>query len=78
MAISITFDNNDNTKKFILSAFNKTVDENNFIIENDTKEKVLTQNGEEIQLNEFAGLKKGSEIYIKSDLPSLFELAESL
>lgn len=73
----MTFD--ASTRLEILSCFGKTVDAGNFIVERgDPTQKVVTPDGDEIQLNEFAGIKKGSEIYIKSDLPSLIELLDSL
>lgn len=72
----ITFSNN--TKKFILSAFNKTVDDQNFIVEKSNKnQRVLTPDGEEVEFDKFAGIKKGSEVFIKSDLLSLIKLAVS-
>jgi hypothetical protein len=72
----ITFD--ASAKQEILSCFGKTVDAGNFIVEmDDPSQRVVTPDGEDIKLEEFAGIKKGSEIYIKSDLPSLIELLDS-
>jgi hypothetical protein len=66
-------------KKFILSAFGKTVDQEKFIVEQtDANQRVLTPTGEEIRLSQFAGIRKGSEIYIKSDIASLIEASEHL
>ena len=65
--------------KQILSFFDKTVDSEGFIVEkNDPTQRVITPEGEEIRLEEFAGIRKGSEIFIKSDLPSLFDLMDIL
>lgn len=75
--LSITFDKLLTTD--ILSAFGKTTkidDGEEFIIDGATGEKVLTQNGEPIRISEFAGLTKGSEIYLKSDLVSLIQYVE--
>jgi hypothetical protein len=73
----ITFD--ASAKLEILSCFGKTVDAGNFVVErDDPTQKVLTPDGSDIKLDEFAGIKKGSEIYIKSNLPSLIELLDSL
>jgi hypothetical protein len=72
---TITFD--ASAKEFILDAFKKHVGEHDYIVENTTNEPVLTQNGEPVQINEFAGIVKGSEIYIKSDLASLISYVES-
>jgi hypothetical protein len=72
----ITFE--ESAKTEILSFFDKNVDEQGFIVEKDTNQRVVTPDGEEIILEEFAGIKKGSEIFIKSDLPSLINLADTL
>ena len=73
----ITFD--ASVKKDILSFFGKTVDENGFLVEKDDfQQKVITQYGEEIKFDDFAGIRKGSEIFIKSDLPSLINLTDKL
>ena len=69
----ITFD--ANLKSEILSCFGKTVDDSGYIVErDDPSQRVLTPNGEDVTLDEFAGIRKGSEIFIKADLPSLIEL----
>lgn len=71
-----TFD--ASAKLEILSCFGKTVDAGNFIVElDDPTQRVVTPDGDDINLDEFAGIRKGSEIYIKSDLPSLIELLDS-
>ena len=73
----ITFD--VSVKKDILSFFGKTVDENGFLVEKeDIQQKVITQNGEEIKFDDFVGIRKGPEIFIKSDLPSLIDLTDKL
>lgn len=71
----ITFD--AASKQEILSYFGKDIDREGYIIEIDNPtQRVITPNGEDITLEEFAGIRKGSEIYIKSDLPSLIELID--
>lgn len=73
----ITFE--ASAKEEILSFFDKTIDDDGFIVEKeDTTQRVITPDGEEITLEEFAGLRKGSEIFIKSDLPSLINLIDKL
>lgn len=72
----ITFD--ESLKKEILDIFDKTVDDEGYIIEKDTKERVLSPDGEEIELEKFAGITKGSEIFIKSDIFSLIDLTDRL
>ena len=66
-------------KKEILDLFDKTIDNEGFIVEKDNPiEKVITPDGEELELENFAGIRKGSEIFIKSDLNSLISLADTL
>ncbi len=73
----ITFD--EASRREVLSFFDKTVDEEGYIIErDDPTQRVITPDQEEIKEDEFAGIRKGSEIYIKSDLPSLIELIDVL
>lgn len=75
--VVITFE--ESAKKEVLSFFDKTVDDEGFIIEkDDPTQRVITPEGEEVKFEEFAGIRKGSEIFIKSDLPSLFDLMDKL
>jgi len=67
---AITFDKS--AKKFILGLFGKTVDNEGYIVEKDNPaQRVLTANGEEITLRDFAGIRHGSEIFVKKDIVSL-------
>lgn len=60
----------------ILNLFNKTVDDSGYIVEKDNiDQKVLTIDGEELKIEDFAGIRPGSEIFIKSDLISIINLA---
>jgi hypothetical protein len=70
----ITFDKS--LKKDILSVFGKEVDGEGFVIEADTKQRVLSPDGEEVAMKEFAGVSKGSEVFIKSDLFSLINFSK--
>lgn len=65
-------------KQFILEIFNKTVNQNNIIIDKTTKEEVLSINGDKIALDEFTGIGKGSLLFVKKDLPSIIELSDRL
>lgn len=72
----ITFD--EASKQSLLRIMNKVVDSQGFIVEKENpSERVLTKDGEEIKLEEFAGVRKGSEVFIKNDINSILELAES-
>jgi|GEM_PF-4002018 hypothetical protein len=64
----------ERTLDFILEAFNLETDQNDFIIKSDTKEKILSINGETIKRNELAGIHKME--FIKGDLHSLMDFVE--
>lgn len=67
---SITFDKG--SKEFILKALGKSVDGEGYIIDASSK-RVPSHDGTSFTVEEFAGIVKGSEIYIKSDVVSLVE-----
>lgn len=73
--VTITFE--ESAKEVILSFFNMTIDSEGFIIEKETGQRAITPEGEEIRLEEFAGIGKGG-VFIKSDLPSLINSLDKL
>ena len=74
--MKITFD--QSARDFVLEAFNKKI-EKGYLVESDNPEqKVLAKDGHDIQQNRFAGIRKGSEIYIRSDIVSLIELCDDM
>jgi len=74
--IKITFDKS--AKKEILSAFNKSV-KDDFIVEKENpNQKIHAFDGQELTLEQFAGIQKGSEIFIKRDLCSLMKYCKML
>ena len=64
-------------KKEILQSFGKSVDSEGYLIDSKNSKRVLTNEGEEITLKEFAGITKGSEIYLKSDIISLIKYIDT-
>ena len=67
------------SKRDILDLYGKTVDEEGFIVEKENlRQKVLTPKGEEIHIDEWAGIIKGSEAFVKADAFSLLELARKI
>lgn len=67
------------TQDFVLDAFDKTKDSEGYLVEkSNPSQRVLTKDGEEINENYFAGIRKGSQVYIKSDLVSLMRLCDDL
>ena len=74
---TVTFDKS--AKKFILDSFNKSIDDNDFIVERDNpSKKVISLDGQEIKSTELGGIKKGSEIYLKSDFISIIKFLDTL
>lgn len=69
--VTITFE--ENAKEYILNEIlGKNIDDEGFITEN-TGDKVLTQNGDELTLEDFGGFENGSEIFVKKDIVSLID-----
>lgn len=73
---SITFD--ISVRRKVLNFLNKDVDNEGFIVEKENpKQKVLAfDGGQEVSLEEFGGVKKGSEVFIKDNLVSLMRLSK--
>ena len=73
--LRITFDKDK--KEQVLNLLNRSVDSEGYIVEkSDTDQRVWTTDGEEIKVENFAGVRTGSEIFIKDSLPSLIELSK--
>jgi len=71
----IVFD--DSSKELILELLDKTVDEEGFIVEkNNPKQRVLSSDGNELNLDDFGGVKNGSEIFIEDNVVSLVKLSK--
>ncbi len=71
---SITFDKS--AKEFILSSLGKTIDDEGYIV--DDSKRVPSLDGSLITKDEFAGVIKGSELYVKSDIVSLIEATDRI
>lgn len=74
--MKITFD--ESARAFVLDAFGKTIRDGFIVEKKKPSEKVITPRGEEVAVKDFAGVRKGSVILVKSDIVSLVEAAESL
>lgn len=68
----ITFYNNPETKKFILSLIDKNVNDDGVIVDKNNS-PVIDIDGSEITLNEFGLVASGSEIFVKDNIVSLFK-----
>ena len=77
MPNTITFDKEARLE--LLKAFDMTVDGDGYIVESkDPQKHVLTPDGDQVKVSELAGIKNGSLLFFKSDLPSLIDLADRL
>lgn len=73
----LSFDSS--VKRTILDIFDKTVDKNNYVIEKSyPNNRVQTPQGDELTLNDFVGISKGSLVFIKNDFLSLINLVDKL
>ena len=68
----IAFD--DSAKEYILSLFDKKVNEEGEVLEKDSEEPVKSFEGNPLTLEDFGGIKKGSELFIENNVVSLFRL----
>lgn len=69
----------ESAREFVLEAFNKKVDADGYIVEKSNGgHRVLTPSGDEIKAGEFAGVRKGSVVFIRSDIASLVQAAQAI
>ena len=62
-------------KKEVLNAFGKDINRDNVIVEKDNPEQIVPAfDGGELTLDDFGGIKKGSELFIRRNFVSLMEL----
>ena len=73
MSFRITFDSS--ARDFVLDAFGKAARDGFIVQRGQPNQKVLTPRGEEIPIQDFAGVRKGSKVFVKSDIVSLVETA---
>ncbi len=76
MSTLVTFDRS--ALDFVLDAFGKKVRDGYLVEKADTKQRVLTPRGEDIPVSELAGIRRGSAIFVKSDIVSIIEAAEAM
>ena len=73
--VNLTFDTD--SAEFVLDCFDKAVDGEGYVVERGNREqKVLTTRGEEIKRSQFGGIRKGSAIFIKSDIESVIDTSD--
>lgn len=72
--MEMSFD--ETAAEWVLNCFGKEVNDRGFVVDKDTKEKVLTPDGKEIPIEDFAGVVKGddgSTLFIKDNFASIVE-----
>jgi len=74
MPPTVTFD--ENATEFILECFEKDVDTDGYIVEADTKERVVTPEGREIKAEDLAITAEGSELFIEDNFASIVDYVE--
>lgn len=65
-------------KLYVLGLLGKAVDNEGFIIEKSSRKRVITPDGDEVPLENFGGVHKGSMVFVKSDLVSIIQMADRL
>ena len=69
----------DSAKIDILEMFGKAIDSDGYIVEkSDPSQKVLSPEGDEMTLEKFAGITKGSLAFVRSDVVSLMNLSDRM
>jgi hypothetical protein len=77
MGLKITFD--ESARAFVLDAFDKRISDDGFVVDKThPDQKVVTPRGEDIPGDEFAGIRKGSAVFLKSNIISLVEAAKAI
>jgi hypothetical protein len=74
---NITFSGDKQTKLFVLALLNKTVDNDGYIIEVESENPVLTRKGESLHIDNFGGVRNGSEIFLEDNYVSILEDLQS-
>lgn len=75
--VILTFD--QSAADFVIDAFDKAVDADGYLVEKtNPRQRVLTIKGEELLRKQFAGVRKGSDIFLKSDIDSIIDAADHI
>lgn len=65
----------ESAKRGVLDLLDKTIDDDGMIVEKDNpKQRVLSFEGQEISLEEFGGVQRGSEVFVSDNVISLMRL----
>lgn len=69
MSETLTFD--ESAAEFVLESFGRSVDEEGYVVDNETGERETTEGGNEIHRKHFAGVEDGSIIFLDDDFNTL-------
>jgi hypothetical protein len=61
---------------YILEIFDKTINDEGYIVDSNNGDPILDPEHQPILAKEFGGIKKGSEIFLKNDIVTIFNIAE--
>lgn len=69
MSTTLTFD--ESATEFVLESFGREVDQDGYIYNPETGERETTPEGNEIHVDDFAGVEKGSTLFLDDDFTTL-------
>lgn len=71
MGITINFDNSFINE--VLAIFDKEINKDGVIVENDSKEPVVTRQGDTIKHEDLGAIGNGSEVFVEDNFVSMLE-----
>lgn len=71
MTTTLTFD--ASVAEDVIREFGKEVDDNGYIVDPETGNRVETESGDPINVDHFAGVEKGSMIFLDDDFNTLVD-----
>ena len=76
MNLMLAWENSPEVIEFILNMLGNKVDEEGFVIEAKTGQRVIDSDGQELTVEDLGLLSSGSKIYVKDNLVSIAEYYE--
>jgi hypothetical protein len=71
MSTNLTFD--ESAAEFVLESFDREVDDEGYIINSETGERETTPEGDELTVDDLAGIEQGSKIFVADEFTSIVE-----
>lgn len=69
--ITLTF--HESAAEYVVESFGREVDSEGYIVDPETGERETTPEGNPVKIDEFAGIEKGSEIFLDDDFETLVQ-----